>query len=407
MTLPNAYSLKTGSIPKYFQALLALPVPDIFNAAFFADIGFRYAIDRSFIDILKELHFLDTNGRPTRRYFDFHDGIAASATLLDGIREAYGRLLETDPDACAQPQKQIFETLKTLYAGNKPDMMILGIAKTFVALCQYAEEIDRNPPPLHAAMEVQSRDAGQSEPGATPGPAAPGVPRDQSETTVPVDATEAPILLARPEPAGPIEQADTVAPRDAGSDASEPEAPTMPQRKPDAPRQPQQVDTAASERMPETPTPQPEPAPAPQNPTLTAVPADTGGLAGDIQESDVLPPLVLDEDAPPLKQATGAVQDAEIPEGGMAPGPAPEPAAQAAFSPETPPASEHVLEDLPEASPREPDPVPVSAKWLSIRGTSDVDGQPRTVNFVLPETRDPAVYEAIFASFKRQLLKPE
>ncbi|UJX40045.1 DUF5343 domain-containing protein [Desulfovibrio sp. JY] len=388
MAMPDAYSLKTNSISKYFQALLALPVPEVFDAAFFSDIGFRYAIDRSFIDILKELHFLDADGRPTRRYFDFHDGIAASDALLDGIREAYGRLLETAPDACAQPQKQIFETLKTLYAGSKPDMMVLGIAKTFVALCQYAEEIDRNPPPLHAAMEVQVKEAGQGEPEGTPEPAAPGVPRDLPETTastVPIDATAEPVLLARPEPAA-----------------------------------------------------------APQAPTLTAAPTDARGLAGDIQERFVLPPLVLDEDTPPLVQATGTVEDGGMPEDAMAPAPAPEPAAQgpqapqsaepaepivtaepappipdarapetvaqatsAAFSPETPPASDHVLKDLPEAPPREPDPVPAAAKRLSIRGTNAVDGPSQTVNFVLPETRDPAVYEAIFASFKRQLLKPE
>jgi len=380
--MPDAYSLKTNSISKYFQALLALPVPEVFDAAFFSDIGFRYAIDRSFIDILKELHFLDADGRPTRRYFDFHDGIAASDALLDGIREAYGRLLKTAPDACAQPQKQIFETLKTLYAGSKPDMMVLGIAKTFVALCQYAEEIDRNPPPLHAAMEVQVKDAGQSEPKAAPEPAAPKVPRDQPETTAPtapIDATEEPVRLARPELAA-----------------------------------------------------------AAQNPTLTAAPTDAGGLVGDIQDSFVLPPLVLDEDTPPLVQATGTVEDGGMPEDAMAPAPAPEPAAQApqaadpivtvepaaplpdarvpeavaqaapaAFSPETPPASNHVLKDLPEAPSREPDPVPAAAKRLSIRGTNAVDGPSQTVNFVLPETRDPAVYEAIFASFKRQLLKPE
>ncbi|MGE4538171.1 MAG: DUF5343 domain-containing protein [Desulfovibrio sp.] len=324
MSIPDAYSLKTHSISKYFQALLTLPVPEVFDAVFFSDIGFRYAIDRSFIDILKELHFLDADGRPTRRYFDFHDGIAASDALLDGIREAYGRLLEADPDACGQPQKRIFETLKTLYAGSKPDMMVLGIAKTFVALCQYAEEIDRNPPPLHAAMEVRAKDAGQGEPEATPEPA----------------------------------------------------------------------DTAAPEPMSETPTPQPEPTPVPQNPTLAAAPTDAGGLAGDIQESFVLPPLVLDEDTPPRVQAREAVEDAGTPGDDMASGPAPEPATQAPQS----------VDPIVTA---EPDPVRAAAKRLSIRSKSDVDGQPHTVNFVLPETRDPAVYEAIFASFKRQLLKPE
>jgi hypothetical protein len=105
-------------------------------------IGFRYAIDRSFIDILKELHFLSLNGMPTKRYIDFHGRSRAQAALMEGLREAYSLLFIQQPDADRLGVGRIVETLKQLYEGKKSDMMINGIANTFVTMCRYARETD-------------------------------------------------------------------------------------------------------------------------------------------------------------------------------------------------------------------------------------------------------------------------
>lgn len=553
--LPDAYSLKTGSIPKYFQALLALPVPEVFDAAFFADIGFRYAIDRAFIDILKEMRFLHADGRPTRRYFDFHDGIAASDALLDGIRDAYGGLLEMEPDARALPQRQIFETLKALYAGSKPDMMVIGIAKTFVALCQYAEEIDRNPPPLHAATEVRTEDAGKQdeagaespssgapreameadrpepalsldavaeatpaeepetaraesadepalsfvppEPGFFPEPAATDLVPDRPETVVPDDVSEEPILLTldQPEADGPVEAsvADSLdapfeletpqertkigrsfdhdtAPRsleqpedamsteeariestvagpepgtpadgieividgDARPETSVVASPALPRLELDASWQPSQAATAAPADTAQEPLSGADP--APKAPTVPAASTQEDIPAGD-QQASLLPPLVLEEEASPTTQPPEAAEEPATPAASVSPNLALEPetreneatvapgidaltaedlspdAATQDVSPlsftETAPGADPAGEDIPETSPHEAGPELTSPMRLSVHGVYASDAQPHTINFVLPETRDHAVYEAIFASFRRQFLKAE
>lgn len=154
MSLPNAYSLKTASIPLYFSRMLDTEIPNTFDASFMTSIGFRYAIDRSFIDILKELHFLSLNGMPTKRYIDFHGRSRAKTALQDGIREAYSLLFDQLPDADQLGAGRVVEALKQLYDGKKSDMMINGIANTFVTLCRYARETDfaafgEEPAPAH------------------------------------------------------------------------------------------------------------------------------------------------------------------------------------------------------------------------------------------------------------------
>ncbi|EHJ46475.1 hypothetical protein DFW101_0458 [Solidesulfovibrio carbinoliphilus subsp. oakridgensis] len=137
MSLPSAYSLKTSALPRYFQAMAQASIPEKFDAAFLAQLGFRFAIDRPFVDILRELGFLTSDGTPTGRYHAFHAG-EKKQTLAQCIADAYQDLFSLCADAYASSADEIFEKLKALYADNKNDIMIAGIAKTFLALCQYA-----------------------------------------------------------------------------------------------------------------------------------------------------------------------------------------------------------------------------------------------------------------------------
>ena len=234
--LPHAYSLKTSSIPKYFQAILTLPVPEVFAPDFLVSIGFRYAIDLSFIDILKELRFISAQGTPTPRYFAFHDGGAPHAVLQDGIRDAYGRLLESDPDACAKRDEQVFETFKALYAGQESDMTVLGIAKTFAALCSFTRELERNPPqrPANEVAATAFAAAETTGPETTaashaPGVAAPAGHDAHATSDAVAEIAHAPAAAALP-------------PEDAAMDASRtPDAvataPGLPALAPEAPTQ--------------------------------------------------------------------------------------------------------------------------------------------------------------------------
>jgi len=64
VALPDGYTLKPGSIPAYFEAMLNAEAPDRFTQRFLENLEFKSTNDRLVINILKELGLLDTDGVP-------------------------------------------------------------------------------------------------------------------------------------------------------------------------------------------------------------------------------------------------------------------------------------------------------------------------------------------------------
>ena len=95
--------------------------------------------DRLIIGVLKDLGFLNTDGVPQQRYFDFLDHSQSRRVLADGIREAYSDLFAVNKKANELTADEAKSKLRTLYAGKKTNLVIGHIAKTFAALCQYAD----------------------------------------------------------------------------------------------------------------------------------------------------------------------------------------------------------------------------------------------------------------------------
>ncbi|MBU1224125.1 MAG: DUF5343 domain-containing protein [Gammaproteobacteria bacterium] len=139
MALPDSYTIKTGSIQAYFDAMLDAQPPERFSVKFLENLGFTSTNDRLFIGILKDLGFLNRDGTPQQRYFDFLDRTRSAQVLADGIREAYADLFAVNTKANEFTVQDAKNKLRTLYSGKKTDLVIGNIAKTFRALCDYAD----------------------------------------------------------------------------------------------------------------------------------------------------------------------------------------------------------------------------------------------------------------------------
>ncbi|MCU7839486.1 MAG: DUF5343 domain-containing protein [Candidatus Thiodiazotropha sp. (ex Troendleina suluensis)] len=139
MALPDSYTQKPGSIPAYFDAILNAEAPERFTNKFLVNLEFKSTNDRLFIGILKDLGFIDTDGVPKQRYFEFHDKSRSRYILADAIREAYADLFTVNKEAHKLNVGDVKNKLRTLYAGTKKDPVINKIASTFVALCEYAD----------------------------------------------------------------------------------------------------------------------------------------------------------------------------------------------------------------------------------------------------------------------------
>jgi len=139
MALPSSYTLKTGGIPAYFDALQGAEAPERFSIKFLQDLDFTSSNDRLIIGILKDLGFLNTDGVPQERYFQYLDKDNAGQALADGIREAFSDLFAVNKEAHKLDADGAYNKLRTLYKGSKKDTVVKLIAKTFVALCEVAD----------------------------------------------------------------------------------------------------------------------------------------------------------------------------------------------------------------------------------------------------------------------------
>jgi Family of unknown function (DUF5343) len=139
MALPDSYTIKTGAIPAYFEAMLGAEAPDRFSIKFLENLEFTTSNDRLIIGVLKELGFLNTDGVPQDRYYQFLDKSQSWYVLAEGIKEAYVDLFAVNKEANNLDVDGVFNKLRTLYKGEKKDTVIRNIAKTFVALCEVAD----------------------------------------------------------------------------------------------------------------------------------------------------------------------------------------------------------------------------------------------------------------------------
>ena len=139
MSLPDSYTQKPGAIPAYFDAVLDAQPPERFSIKFLENLGFTSTNDRLFIGILKELGFLNADGVPQQRYFDFLDRSQSRHVVADGIRDAYSDLFAVNTRANELSLTDVRNKLRTLYAGKKTDNIIDRVAATFAALCEYAD----------------------------------------------------------------------------------------------------------------------------------------------------------------------------------------------------------------------------------------------------------------------------
>ena len=139
MALPGSYTVKPNAVPLYFDAMLDAEAPARFTQSFLEKLEFKSTNDRLFIKILKDLGFLDTDGVPTDRYFEFLDRSRSKRVVAKGVRYAYSDLFAVHTNAHELSVGEVKNKLRTLYKGAKTDNVIDRVSSTFVALCEYSD----------------------------------------------------------------------------------------------------------------------------------------------------------------------------------------------------------------------------------------------------------------------------
>jgi len=177
MALSESYTQKYSAIPAYFDAMLDAQPPERFSLKFLENLGFTSTNDRLFIAILKDLGFLNRDGAPQPRYFEFLDRSRSKQVVAAGVREAFSDLFALNVRANELGASEVKNKLRTLFAGKKSDVVIERISSTFKALCEYADFSA----PLSESASQQNQARNETAPSTQD--SGTGTSADQQKTT--------------------------------------------------------------------------------------------------------------------------------------------------------------------------------------------------------------------------------
>lgn len=182
MAITTSYLMHVKNLEEILDSIRHAQAPERFTNKFMQDLGYASTNDRATIGVLKGLGFLDDNGAPTQRYYDYLDEGLSARVLAQGIREAYEDLFRVNKKAHEMSQVAVKRKLKTLLQGSKKDAVLTKMASTFAALCKLA---DFSTPSYETQAEVPAEEVATTEEAGAPRPPkiAPVLP-DVSERAV-------------------------------------------------------------------------------------------------------------------------------------------------------------------------------------------------------------------------------
>lgn len=129
--------------------------------------------------MLRDLGFLNSDGAPQPRYYQYLDKAQSARVLAEGIREAFSDLFAVNKSAHELNIEQAKSKLRSLYVGKKTDLVIGHIAKTFKTLCNLAD---------FSAPQAQVQSAEAEKKQELPVNSAPEATQQQSEHPAPSSA---------------------------------------------------------------------------------------------------------------------------------------------------------------------------------------------------------------------------
>lgn len=178
MPLTNAYLVTTKNLQDFLNAIQSARAPERFTNKFLTQLDFTSSNDRLFIGLMKALGFVDEDGTPTKRYFEFLDQGQSARVLAEAIREAYSDLFAINKNAQNMTAEEVKNKLRTLTLGQKSDNVLSLMANTFKALTALADwetPPSAEPPAIPAAELPPAAVPGERVPPVTPATALPAL----------------------------------------------------------------------------------------------------------------------------------------------------------------------------------------------------------------------------------------
>jgi hypothetical protein len=139
MPLPKTYLTSVKNLSAILNAIKTAQAPPKFTQRFLESLGFKTTADRLIVGVLKSLGFLQDDGKPTSRYYEFLDQTQSERVLAEGIREAFGDLFQINRHAHKLGKTEAVNKFKTLSQGQLSKSVLDKMGMTFTSLVKLAD----------------------------------------------------------------------------------------------------------------------------------------------------------------------------------------------------------------------------------------------------------------------------
>ena len=154
--LTQRYMPSIKNLKEIFAKIVEGAPPERFNLEHLNGLGFSSSNDRAVIPILKDLTFLDAEGRPTQRYRDFRDRSRSKSVMGDALKDAYGDLFLIRETGISKADRDaIMGKFKSVHGST--DRVAEVQAMTFLALLELADFSGSHKPSVSekSTLEIQ------------------------------------------------------------------------------------------------------------------------------------------------------------------------------------------------------------------------------------------------------------
>lgn len=139
MAIPKSYLTSTKNLASFLDAIKTAQAPSVFNLRFLESLGFSSSNDRLLIGVLAALGFLNSDRKPTDRYFRFLDQTQSEIVLAEAIRDAYSDLFQVNTNAQTLSKAEVMNKFKTLSQGQYSESVLDKMGLTFSELVKLAD----------------------------------------------------------------------------------------------------------------------------------------------------------------------------------------------------------------------------------------------------------------------------
>ncbi len=147
------YMSSPATVKEFLTKIQSLGVPDKVTTKYLESLGFKSKNDRALIGIIKAIGFIDASGIPTQRWKSYRSTATAKATMAAALRETYGTLFKTYPQA----QQTDNEALRNFFSShsNVGEGALRFMVGTFKSLTELADFGADAPPAEEEEMEEE------------------------------------------------------------------------------------------------------------------------------------------------------------------------------------------------------------------------------------------------------------